>query len=165
MENLPAHFRLLKINHGAVRRLFKELNYYEKEERELRSKVDKLKNENRNECEIIRSEEILQETVRVLPHISNSLQKSLQKLCEIIYEHFLNILEIKDNKIEICKACSENELKEILMTQYDDFCKEIEDINQILEKIFIHIKDASLPVCPSVVKSNLVLPKEECVDI
>ncbi|CRH03052.1 tubulin-specific chaperone a, putative [Plasmodium relictum] len=165
MENILSHFKNLKINHGAVKRLLKELMYYEKEEEDLKSKVNKLKDEKKSEGEIKRAEEILQETIRVLPHINNSLQKSLKKLCDIIYENFEGILEINDKKIEFSNKYSEEELKQIFATQYEEFCKEINNINQTLENIFLHIKDATLPSCNRIINNPVLLPKEEYVDI
>ncbi|VWU52173.1 tubulin-specific chaperone a, putative [Hepatocystis sp. ex Piliocolobus tephrosceles] len=165
-ENFANNFKQLKINHGAVKRLFKELSYYEKEEVELRNKLNNLKEENKSENEITRAEEIWKETTRVIPHINNSLQNTLKKLFEIIKVNFLNILEIDQKKINICKNISEEELKEKCSTQYENFCKEIDELNKTLENVSICIKDISIFSCSSpVVKNNIVMPKEECVDI
>ncbi|GAW79085.1 tubulin-specific chaperone a [Plasmodium gonderi] len=165
MENTAVHFRLLKINHGAVRRLFKELNYYEKEENELREKVNNLKNQNKTEMEIARAEEILQETVRVVPHIKTSLQSSVKKLCEIIHEHFSPILEISDKKVQFCAKFSEENLKQILSTHYEEFCKEVEDLNNTLAKVLLHMKEDDLPTCNPLHSRDPLIPHEECVDI
>ncbi|CRG93347.1 tubulin-specific chaperone a, putative [Plasmodium gallinaceum] len=165
MKNLLSDFKLLKINHGAVKRLFKELIYYEKEEEELKSKVNKLKDENKHEGEIKKAEEILQETIRVLPHINTSLHKTLKKLCNIIYENFEDILEINGKKIEFSNKYSEEELKQNFATLYEEFYQEINDINQTLENVFLHIKDAEIPTCNRIDNNSLLLPKEEYVDI
>ncbi|KJP85344.1 hypothetical protein AK88_05005 [Plasmodium fragile] len=168
MENTAAHFRLLKINHGAVRRLFKELAYYEKEESELRTKVNSLKDQNKSPAEITRAQEMLKETERVVPHIKSSLQTSLKKVCDIIQEHFSNVLQINDKTIQFCDTHSEDTLKEVLSTHYDDMCKEVDGLNDILGKVLLCTKQDTLPRCnptPSVAVPLSCDEPIECVDI
>ncbi|SPJ08183.1 tubulin-specific chaperone a, putative [Plasmodium sp. DRC-Itaito] len=166
MEYMALELKLLKINHGAVRRLLKELIFYEEEEKELRSKLNTLKDENKGENEIKRAKDILEETVKVVPHINSSLQKSLKKLYETIYEKFPDILEINDKKVDISKKCTEEELKELFTTNYEEFCNEINIINQTLENVFLHIKDATLPSSKkSVIGEPILYQMEECIDI
>ncbi|SBT30625.1 tubulin-specific chaperone a, putative [Plasmodium ovale wallikeri] len=166
MENLPANFKKLKINHGAVRRLFKELCYYEKEEVELQGKLNNLKDKDGSGAHISRAEEIWQETVRVLPHINMSLRKSINKLIEIVTVNFMDILQISDKKILFCKNYYEDVLKEKHTSLYEDLYKEIDDINHTLENIFLHVKDVTISSCNSEVKDEtIVISKEECIDI
>ncbi|ANQ06005.1 Tubulin-specific chaperone a [Plasmodium coatneyi] len=146
MENTAAHFRLLKINHGAVRRLFKELTYYEKEEGELRTKVNSLQEQNKSAAEVTRAQEMLKETERVVPHIRSSLQSSLKKVCDIIYEHFSNVLQINDKTIQFSATHSEDTLKEVLSTHYEEICKEVDGLNETLAKVLLHMKQDALPI-------------------
>ncbi|GAB64580.1 tubulin-specific chaperone a [Plasmodium cynomolgi strain B] len=168
MENIAAHLRLLKINHGAVRRLFKELNYYEKEEGELRAKVDSLKDQNKPTAEITRAQEMLKETERVVPHIRSSLQSSLKKVCHIIYEHFSEVLQINDRRVQFSGTHSEDTLKEVLSTHYEEICKEVDELNETLGKVLLHMKQDALPMCTPPPKAAVSLSCDEpieCVDI
>ncbi|KYO03737.1 putative tubulin-specific chaperone a, partial [Plasmodium gaboni] len=57
MEYMEMELKVLKINHAAVRRLLKELIFYEEEEKELRGKLNTLKDENKSENEIKRAKD------------------------------------------------------------------------------------------------------------
>ncbi|CAA9986310.1 tubulin-specific chaperone a, putative [Plasmodium knowlesi strain H] len=162
MENTAAHLRLLKINHGAVRRLFKELTYYEKEEEELRNKMNFLQDENKSAAEITRAQEMFKETERVVPHIKSSLQVSLKKVCDIIYEHFSDVLQINDRKIQFSASHSEDTLKEVLSTHYEEICKEVDGLNETFGKVLLHIKQDALPVCTAAPSAPIPVT---CVDI
>ncbi|EUD64736.1 hypothetical protein C922_04880 [Plasmodium inui San Antonio 1] len=168
MENPAAHLRLLKINHGAVRRLFKELTYYEKEEDELRTKVNSLKDQKKPAEEITRAQEMLKETERVVPHIRSSLQSSLKKVCDIIYEHFPDVIQINDRTVQFCATHSEDSLKEVLSTHYEEMCKEVDALNETLEKVLLLMKQDALPLCTPAPSAAVPLSCDEpieCVDI
>ncbi|SOV20534.1 tubulin-specific chaperone a, putative [Plasmodium sp. DRC-Itaito] len=166
MEYMEMELKVLKINHAAVRRLLKELIFYEEEEKELRGKLNTLKDENKSENEIKRAKDILEETVKVIPHINSSLQKSLKKLYETIYEKFPDILEINDKKVNISKKCTEEELKDLFTKNYEEFRNEINIINQTLENVFLHIKDVSLTSSKkSAIGEPVLYQMEECIDI
>ncbi|EWC91126.1 hypothetical protein PFNF54_00090 [Plasmodium falciparum NF54] len=138
----------------------KPFNVFEKK------KSAKPLDENKGENEIKRAKDILEETVKVVPHINSSLQKSLKKLYETVYEKFPDILEINDKKVGISKKCTEEELKELFKTNYEEFRNEINIINQTLENVFLHIKDATLPSSKkSVISEPVLYQMEECIDI
>ncbi|CAG9483982.1 tubulin-specific chaperone a, putative [Plasmodium vivax] len=168
MENTAAHLRLLKINHGAVRRLLKELTYYEKEEGDLRAKVSSLKEQNKPAAEITRAQEMLKETERVVPHIRSSLQGSLKKLCSHIYEHFSSVLLTDEKTVQFCATHSEETLKEMLSTHYEEICKEVDALNETLGKVLLYMKQDALPVCTPPPSAAVPLSCDEpieCVDI
>ncbi|KEG00706.1 hypothetical protein YYE_04537 [Plasmodium vinckei vinckei] len=165
MENLPINLKSLKINHGSVRRLFKELCYYEKEEQELKNKLSSAKDENKSSNQIASADEILQETIRVLAHTNGNFQNSLKKLIEIINTKFGTILEINAKNIAFRSNCSEEDLKEKCGELYEDIFKEVNAINETLQNIFEHIKDMTLPICNPNITNNTVTPRENCVEI
>ncbi|CDU16070.1 hypothetical protein, variant [Plasmodium yoelii 17X] len=165
MENLPINLKSLKINHGAVRRLFKELCYYEKEEQELKNKLNNTKDEIKPSNQMVSTDDILQETIRVLAHTNTNFQNSLKKLIEIINTKFTNILEINTKNITFCSNYSEEDLKEKCGELYEDIFKEVNAINETLQNIFEHIKDMTLPICNSNVTNNTITPQENCIEI
>ncbi|CXH86459.1 tubulin-specific chaperone a, putative [Plasmodium berghei] len=165
MENLLINLKSLKINHGAVRRLFKELCYYEKEEQELKNKLSSNKGENKSPNQIASTNDILQETTRVLAHTNANFQNSLKKLIEIINTKFTNILKINTKNITFCSNYSEENLKEKCGEFYEDIFKEVNAINETLQNIFEHIKDMTLPICNSNITNNTVTPQEDYVEI
>lgn len=172
LKNIKNDLKSLKIYHGAVRRLAKDIEYYELEEVKLSETLRKLKLD-ANTCpsDVKQGEEILQETVKVLPIIKESLLTNLKKLCDVVTTKFHDVLYFAENKIEFLKnyniddidSSGENGSAEPF-PGFADLYREVHGVNETLKKVFLKV-DVSLPNCGQASGSPVTIPKEECVDI
>lgn len=76
--------RQLKIKTGVVKRLAKEKCVYEKEADEQRAFIEKLKREGRDEYEIRKQEEVLQEALMMVPDCQRRLVRAFEDLSSIV---------------------------------------------------------------------------------
>ena len=76
--------RTIKIKCGIVKRLAKEKTVYEKEAEQQRVRVEKYKQENRDEYEIRKQEEVLQESLMMVPDCQRRLVKAYDDLKVIL---------------------------------------------------------------------------------
>ncbi|KAK4883243.1 hypothetical protein RN001_006562 [Aquatica leii] len=76
--------RTLKIKTGVVRRLAKEKVVYEQEAEQQRHRIAKLKQEGKDEYDIRKQEEVLQESLMMVPDCQRKLSKAIDELKNII---------------------------------------------------------------------------------
>ncbi|GLV44317.1 uncharacterized protein CBL_12387 [Carabus blaptoides fortunei] len=72
--------RKLTIQTGVVRRLAKEKVMYEKEAQQQRERIEKYKNDGKDEYEIRKQEEVLQESLMMVPDTQRRLMKVYEEL-------------------------------------------------------------------------------------
>lgn len=76
--------RQLKIKTGVVKRLAKEKITYEKEAATQKDRVEKLKNDNGDSYYIKKQEEVLQESLMMIPDCQRRLAKAFEDLKNIV---------------------------------------------------------------------------------
>lgn len=76
--------RVIKIKTGVVRRVAKEKVVYEREVEEQREKIKKLKQEGKDEYDIRKQEEVLQECLMMIPECKRRLAKAFEDLDNIV---------------------------------------------------------------------------------
>ncbi|EEZ97218.1 tubulin-specific chaperone A [Tribolium castaneum] len=96
--------KTLKIKTGVVKRLAKEKVTYEKEADQQRNRIEKLKREGKDEYDIRKQEEVLQESLMMVPDCQRRLALAFDELNKILaseqdlkeleeYQTALNVLE------------------------------------------------------------------------
>lgn len=76
--------KTIKIKTGVVKRVAKEKVVYEREVEEQREKIQKLKQEGKDEYDIRKQEEVLQECLMMIPECKRRLAKAFEDLENII---------------------------------------------------------------------------------
>ncbi|XP_034176639.2 tubulin-specific chaperone A [Osmia lignaria lignaria] len=76
--------RTLKIKTGVVKRLAKEKVTYEKEAAQQRERVQKLKEQDKDDYDIKKQEEVLQESLMMVPDCQRRLGKAFEELKKIL---------------------------------------------------------------------------------
>lgn len=76
--------RKLKIKSGSVKRLTKEYAYYIKEETQQRAKVEKMREDGKEESDIKQQVDVLNETLTVLPDARNRLATFAKELQQFL---------------------------------------------------------------------------------
>lgn len=76
--------RQLTIKTGVVKRLSKEKTVYEKEVVTQRNRIDKLKGEGADDHVLRKQEEVLQESMMMVPDCQRRLAKAFEELSEMI---------------------------------------------------------------------------------
>lgn len=76
--------RTLKIKTGVVKRLAKEKTVYEREAEQQKNRIEKLKSEGRDEHDIKKQEEVLQECLMMVPDCQRRLVKAFDELKGIL---------------------------------------------------------------------------------
>ncbi|XP_012266222.1 tubulin-specific chaperone A [Athalia rosae] len=76
--------RTLKIKTGVVKRLAKEKITYEKEAAQQRDRIQKLKDQGKDEYDIRKQEEVLQESLMMVPDCQRRLVKAFEELKKIL---------------------------------------------------------------------------------
>lgn len=76
--------KTIKIKTGVVRRLAKEKVMYEKEAQQQRERIEKLKREGKDEYDIRKQEEVLQESLMMVPDCQRRLIKACEDLQRIV---------------------------------------------------------------------------------
>lgn len=66
----------IRIQEGVVKRLKKEVEYYEKEEKEQRAVVERMKKEGADEADIRMQERVLGETLMMIPDSKERLERA-----------------------------------------------------------------------------------------
>jgi len=86
--------KTLKIKTGVVRRLAKEKVTYETEAEQQRHRIARLKQEGKDEYDIRKQEEVLQESLMMVPDCQRKLVKAIEDLKTILdNEHDLKGVE------------------------------------------------------------------------
>ncbi|KAL1117820.1 hypothetical protein AAG570_004135 [Ranatra chinensis] len=96
--------RTLKIKTGVVKRLAKEKFTYEKEVKTEEARLQRFKDEGKDESDIKKQEEVLQETVCMVPDCQRRLQKAYEELQSILdteqdlkeQEDYLNAVKVME---------------------------------------------------------------------
>ncbi|XP_029050184.1 tubulin-specific chaperone A-like [Osmia bicornis bicornis] len=99
--------RTLKIKTGVVKRLAKEKITYEKEAAQQRERVQKLKEQDKDDYDIKKQEEVLQESLMMVPDCQRRLGKAFEELKKIL-DTEQDLKEIEDY-IEAEKVLKEAE--------------------------------------------------------
>ncbi|XP_070165861.1 tubulin-specific chaperone A-like [Polyergus mexicanus] len=76
--------RILKIKTGVVKRLAKEKITYEKEATQQRERIQKLKEQDKDGYDIKKQEEVLQESLMMVPDCQRRLVKAFEELKNIL---------------------------------------------------------------------------------
>uniref|UniRef100_A0A1Y1LFT0 Tubulin-specific chaperone A n=1 Tax=Photinus pyralis TaxID=7054 RepID=A0A1Y1LFT0_PHOPY len=87
--------KTLKIKTGVVRRLAKEKLVYEEEAEQQRARIEKFKQEGKDEYDIRKQEEVLQESLMMVPDCQRRLAKAIEELKNII-ENELDLKDLED---------------------------------------------------------------------
>ncbi|EGI63120.1 TBCA protein, partial [Acromyrmex charruanus] len=99
--------RTLKIKTGVVKRLAKEKVTYEKEAAQQRERIQKLKEQDKDGYDIKKQEEVLQESLMMVPDCQRRLVKAFEELKKIL-ETEQDLKEVEDY-IEAEKVLQEAE--------------------------------------------------------
>eukprot|EP01135_Chromosphaera_perkinsii_P005488 Nk52_evm37s352 gene=Nk52_evmTU37s352 len=86
--------RTLKIKTGVVKRLAKELTMYGKEADNQRARIEKMRTEGKDEYDIKKQHEVLQETLDMLPDVKKRLDAAEVELRKIVEEMNLDYDEV-----------------------------------------------------------------------
>ncbi|KAF7284595.1 tubulin binding cofactor A [Rhynchophorus ferrugineus] len=76
--------KTLKIKTGVVKRLAKEKTVYEKEAEQQKNRIQKYKTEGRDEHDVKKQEEVLQESLMMIPDCQRRLAKAFEELKGIL---------------------------------------------------------------------------------
>lgn len=76
--------RTIKIKTGVVKRLAKEKTVYEREAEQQKIRIEKLKKDGRDEYEIRKQEEVLNESYMMVPDCQRKLLTAFQELRNIL---------------------------------------------------------------------------------
>ena len=87
--------RTLKIKTGVVKRLAKEKVVYEQEADQQRVRIEKFKQEGKDEYDIRKQEEVLQESLMMVPDCQRKLVKAIEELKSIV-DNELDLKELED---------------------------------------------------------------------
>ncbi|XP_076623081.1 tubulin-specific chaperone A-like [Colletes latitarsis] len=87
--------RILKIKTGVVKRLAKEKVTYEKEAAQQRERIQKLKDQDKDGYDIKKQEEVLQESLMMVPDCQRRLVKAFEELKSIL-ETEQDLKEVED---------------------------------------------------------------------
>ncbi|XP_054717096.1 tubulin-specific chaperone A-like isoform X2 [Uloborus diversus] len=81
----------IKIKGGVVKRIAKEVSYYEKEILREKQRLEKMKKDGKDEYALKHQEEVIRESARMVPHCTNELR--------IAYNELKNLLE---SEVDFC---------------------------------------------------------------
>lgn len=76
--------RTLKIKTGVVKRIAKEKVTYEKESEQQRERIQKYKDQGKDDYDIRKQEEVLQESLMMVPDCQRRLAKAHEELTKIL---------------------------------------------------------------------------------
>ncbi|XP_002731209.1 tubulin-specific chaperone A-like [Saccoglossus kowalevskii] len=84
MASADPRIRQIKIKTGVVKRLTKEKAMYEKESIEQAAKVQKMEDEKKDEYDIRKQKEVLQESKQMIPDCEKRLRKAHSELTTML---------------------------------------------------------------------------------
>lgn len=76
----------LKVQIGVVKRMIKEVAAYEKEAIDNGARVQKMKDDGKDEYDIKKQEEVLAESQMMIPDSKNRLEAAIEKLSDVLGE-------------------------------------------------------------------------------
>ncbi|XP_070498273.1 tubulin-specific chaperone A [Chironomus tepperi] len=101
--------RQIFIKSGVVKRYAKEKISYEKEAEKEKQRLEKFRNENRDEHDIKKQEEVIQENLMMVPDCQRKLRAAYDELSEMLKNE--KDLEEKDEYIKAKDILKEAELQ------------------------------------------------------
>jgi len=93
-----ATVRNLKIKTGVVKRLGKEVIYYQKEYEQQQARIDKLVEQNADIHDINKQKEVLEETNMMIPDTKRRLEVAYKELTDLVELMLKENPDIKDTK-------------------------------------------------------------------
>lgn len=165
VKKFQENLKKLKIKHGAVKRMFADLKYYEKEEQALKTKLDDYKEKEECESTVKRQENLLKETQKVIPHIQENFKNYVDDLYKEINERFVDILQIReDKKIEFLDKYKDENVTNAI-PNFTSLSNEVNAINETVSKFLLDINVVTLLKSGNNMQTNVIMEKEACVDI
>lgn len=73
-----------RISTGVVTRLVKDVSYYRKEEAQIRAKIEKMKEGGADASDISKQEEVLRETLMMIPDVKNKIEHAVDDLYAVV---------------------------------------------------------------------------------
>lgn len=70
----------LKIKSSVVKRITKEVHYYEKEVEKEKQRLDKMRNEGKDDYALKYQEKVIRESESMIPHCKHELQQAYKEL-------------------------------------------------------------------------------------
>lgn len=112
--------KTIKIKTGVVKRVAKEKVVYEREVEEQKEKIQKLKQDGKDEYDIRKQEEVLQECLMMIPECKRRLAKAFEDLDNIVN----NEVDLKETEEYLAAKNILNEAKAHLPVAGEDlhFC-------------------------------------------
>lgn len=98
--------RQLKIKSGIVKRITREFDSYHKEIQRDKDRIEKLRDKSASENEIRKQEEVLSETIAMVPNTRKRLQDALEDLC--------NFMKDNDTEAELISSDEWREAEEYI---------------------------------------------------
>jgi Tubulin binding cofactor A. len=105
--------RQLKIKSGVVKRITREYDSYQKEIQRDKDRIIKLKDNDAGEHSIRKQEEVLSETISMVPNTRKRLQDALEELC--------NFMKENDTEQELIASEEWTEAEQIVSTAREVF--------------------------------------------
>ncbi|KAI9017037.1 tubulin binding cofactor A-domain-containing protein [Gaertneriomyces semiglobifer] len=96
--------RKIKVQTGAVKRIGKDLSYYEQEAEKQQERIKKLVTEGADEHDVRKQEEVLEETNQMLPESRQRLATAQKALRELLDKFSTSADETTDVPEEITNA-------------------------------------------------------------
>ncbi|GFR52504.1 hypothetical protein Agub_g15079 [Astrephomene gubernaculifera] len=85
-----------KVKTNSVKRLHKELGYYEKERDKEQARVDKMKAEGADASDLKQAENVLQESAMMIPQTRQRLEAALAELQSFVAENEADIADTEE---------------------------------------------------------------------
>jgi tubulin-specific chaperone A len=81
----------LKVLLGSCNRLKKEIQLYHKEADEQKKHIESLKEKNADPYDINKQQQVLEETLNIIPHCNMKLNESVEQLEQLIVKKYFKI--------------------------------------------------------------------------
>ncbi|EFJ48599.1 hypothetical protein VOLCADRAFT_104653 [Volvox carteri f. nagariensis] len=88
--------KLCKVKTNSVKRLHKELGYYEKERDKEQARVDKMKAAGADISDVKQAENVLQESAMMIPQTRQRLEAALAELQSFVVENVEDLKETEE---------------------------------------------------------------------
>eukprot|EP00741_Cyanophora_paradoxa_P006396 tig00001001_g6200.t1 len=76
--------KTLKLKVGIAKRTFKEMQGYEKEREKQQAKIDRMKADNLDPADIKKQEEVLSETLAMIPDVRKRLEAAMKEVQQLM---------------------------------------------------------------------------------
>lgn len=98
MSNPDPRIKTLRIQTGVVKRCGKEKLSYRKEANQQKAKLEKMKKEGRDDMEIKKMNEQMQESLMMIPDCHRKLEKAVKELKSLLEELDLELARTASNE-------------------------------------------------------------------